>query len=221
MGLFQAAPTPTCHSLLLGASYIEKVDHACLQRILGANHGEMLFLNYLLEKFGAVPEMVHRNGDVGANRGVYQCLHIVAKFRLQQNIDGRTYSIDNRAQIRRLIFSRLLEFLQCRQDGAAVRMSHDDYKPRVIKRRGVFDAAYLRWRDDVAGDANYEQVAKTAVEYYFRGNSCVRTAEYYRERILILGQLRTPLTTDERTTTSHARHEFLIATLEAFQCLLC
>ena len=63
---------------------------------------------------------------------------------------------------------RSLQLLERRQDGAALRVPEDDDQPRAESLGGELDAADLRRRDDVAGDADDEQVAQALVEHESR-----------------------------------------------------
>ena len=59
---------------------------------------------------------------------------------------------------------RLLELLEGRRDRAALRVPQDDDEARAEPLGGELDAAHLRGGDDVAGDADDEEIAQAAVE---------------------------------------------------------
>src|SRR5580704_2902813 len=87
--------TITLPSLTRGRQSIEEINHTGLQRVLGANHQEPGFLNELLDDIRAVPQILHRRADVGANRSTAQGMQIMLKIRRQQAFDGRPYQIDD------------------------------------------------------------------------------------------------------------------------------
>ena len=81
--------------------------------------------------------------------------------------------------------ARLLQLFQRREDGAALRVSEHDDEPRAEPRRRELDAAHLRRCDDVAGNADHEQIAETLIEDDFGRHARIGTAEDDRERHLI------------------------------------
>ena len=74
---------------------------------------------------------------------------------------------------------------------------HDD-EPRVELLGRELDAADLRRRDDVAGDADDEQVAEPLIEDDLGRHARVGAAEHDRERLLPLGELVAPRGADLR-----------------------
>ncbi len=60
-------------------------------------------------------------------------------------------------------------------------MAHDHHQLRAIALGRELDRANLRGRDDVAGDANHEQIAQTLIENGFRGGARVSAAQNDRE----------------------------------------
>ena len=68
---------------------------------------------------------------------------------------------------------------------------HDD-EPRAELLRGELDAADLRRRDDVTGDANDKQVSQTLVEHDFGGNPGIGAPKHDGKRRLFVDQLFAP-----------------------------
>jgi hypothetical protein len=62
------------------------------------------------------------------------------------------------------------DVLEGRDDGAALRVAQDDHQPGPEPGRRELHAADLRRRDDVAGDADDEEIAESLVEDELRGN---------------------------------------------------
>ena len=109
---------------------------------------------------------------------------VVRQGRLEQRLDRRPDAIDDGAQIRGLVILRLAQLLQCCGYGPALRVSHDDRQPRFEALGRELDAAHLRRRDDIARDADDEQVAKTLAEDELGWNARIGTAKYDGERLL-------------------------------------
>ncbi len=68
--------------------------------------------------------------------------------------------------------------------GAAARVPEHDDEPRAEPLGRELDAADLRRRDDVARDADDEQVAEALIEHDLDRHARVRAAEDRRERLL-------------------------------------
>ena len=114
---------------------------------------------------------------------------VVPQLGRQQRLHRRAHAVDDRAQVARLVVRRPRELLERRQDRAALRVAEHDHEPRAEPLGGELDAADLRRRDDVAGDADHEQVAQALVEDDLRRHARVRAAEDDGERLLACGQL--------------------------------
>ena len=82
-----------------------------------------------------------------------------------------------------------MQLLERREDRAALRVPEHHDEPRAEALGGELDAADLRRRDDVAGDADHEQVAEALVEDDLGGHARVRAAEDDGERLLPGGEL--------------------------------
>jgi hypothetical protein len=85
------------------------------------------------------------------------------------------------------------------------------HESRAISRGREFHAADLGWSDDVAGDADDEEVPQTLIEYDLRWNARIGTSENYRERLLPGRQLDASSVTHERVGSTHVRREPEIA----------
>ena len=85
-----------------------------------------------------------------------------------------------------------LQLLDGRRDRAATRVAEHDDEPRVELLGRELDAADLRRRDDVAGNADDEQVAEPLIEHDLGRHARVGAAEDDRERLLPLGELVAP-----------------------------
>ena len=125
-----------------------------------------------------------RRPDVGARGLRGERRGIVRQWRVEQRLDRRPDAIDDGAQIRGLVALRLAQLLQRCGYGTALRMSHDDGQPRFEALGRELDAAHLRRRDDIARDADDEQVAKTLAEDELGWNARIGTAKYDGERLL-------------------------------------
>jgi hypothetical protein len=59
------------------------------------------------------------------------------------------------------------ERVQCRSDGAAFGVSHDNDKLGLGRGGGEFDTANLRRRDDISRDSNHEKVSEALIKKNF------------------------------------------------------
>ena len=85
---------------------------------------------------------------------------------------------------------RLLKFFQGGQNRPALRVPENHHQPCAKPPRGELDAADLRGRDDVSGNADDEQVAKALIEDNLCGHPGVGTAENDGERLLTCRHIR-------------------------------
>ena len=79
---------------------------------------------------------------------------------------------------------------------------HDD-KPGAVPRGSEFDAPNLRGSDDVAGNANHEQVSEPLIENDLDGNARVRASENDREWLLPCRELDTSRVTQKGVRPAH------------------
>ena len=107
--------------------------------------------------------MVGGNTNIAANSVSHESLRVASELGREQRLDGWSNAVDDRTQIRRLFFFRSSELLESRQNGATARVAQYDNERCAEPLRGELDAADLGRRDDVAGDADDEQVAQPLV----------------------------------------------------------
>ena len=131
-----------------------------------------------------MPKLVDRHANVRAHGFAHECVGIVAKVGREQRFDRRPYTIDNGTQVRRLFLAAPSEFFERGENRAATRMSEHDHESCAIARSGEFDAADLRRRDDISGDANDEQIAQTLIKNDFGRNARIGASENDRKRFL-------------------------------------
>ena len=132
------------------------------------------------------------------------------------SIDGRTRSTIDR-RLGDWFGAGPAQLLERGQDRAALRVAEDDDQRRAVALGGELDAADLRWRDDVAGDANDEQVAQSLVEHDLRRYAGIGTSEDDGERLLAVRQLRTPARADGVVGGAQPRGEAAVAVLQALE----
>jgi hypothetical protein len=96
---------------------------------------------------------------------------------------------------------------------------HDD-QSGAIARCCELHAADLRGRDDIAGDADDEQIAETLIEDDLRGHARIRTAQDDGERFLARRDLVTTALARQRVLIAFARNETRIAFPQSFECCL-
>ena len=146
-----------------------------------------------------------------------QGAQIVTQLGLEQPLDRRPHAIDDRPQVPRLVLRRPLQRFERRQNRAALRMAEHDDEPRAVALGGELDAADLRRRDDVAGDADDEEIAEALIEHDLGRHARVGTSEDDGERRLPRGQLDAPCLAGERSEADDVRREPMVACLQAFE----
>ncbi len=138
-------------------------------------------------------QLLHRRAHVREHRLADQHLGVVAVRTREQVLHRRPHAVDDRAQVLRLGGRLAGQLLERRDDRAALRVAEHHDEPRAEPRGRELDAADLRRRDDVARDADHEQVAEALIEYELRGHARVRAAQDDRERLLTRDELRAAL----------------------------
>ena len=78
----------------------------------------------------------------------------------------------------------MLKRIERRGDGTAQGVAEHDHETRPELLGGELDAPDLRRGDDIARDADHEEVADSLVEDVFDGHARVRAAEHDGERLL-------------------------------------
>ena len=134
-------------------------------------------------------ELADGGPDVGTDCVRHEGVEVVAQVGLEQALDRRPHAIDDGAEVGRLIFCWPLQFFERRQNGATLRVAENDDEAGAEFLGGELDAAHLRRRDDVAGHADDEQVAKSLIEHNLGRHTRIGTAENDRERTLLVRDL--------------------------------
>ena len=134
-------------------------------------------MNQLFDDLGAVAKMIGGGANIGADGFVDKGFVIVAQVGFKETCHRWTDVIDNRLQVWRLVFGGALEFFQSSIDGATLRVPEHDDQARVEAFGGKFDTSDQRWRNNVTGDTNYEQVAESLIENDLDRHARIGTAE--------------------------------------------
>src|SRR6185437_1188651 len=111
-----------------------------------------------------MPELPGGGTDVRAHRLPRELVTFQIGTREHDALDRRTDAVDNVLKVRRDRTRLPLELFEGRLDGAALRMAHHHDQLRSEGFRGGLDRADERWRDDVARDADDEEVAQPLIE---------------------------------------------------------
>ena len=174
------------------------------------------FCDQLLEHLGAVAQMARptrgrwraRPGRTSASRSSRSSVASSA------STDGRTRSTIER-RLRDCSSRRPPQLLERGEDRAALRVAEHDDQPRAEALGGELDAADLRRRDDVAGDADDEQVAQALVEDDLGRHARVGAAEDDRERLLPGGEPRRAWLATR--PAAHVRDEAAVALAQSLE----
>ncbi len=137
----------------------------------------------------------------------HQRLLVLREIGPQESGDRRADALDDRAQVPRLVFRPPAQLLDRRGDGAALGVAEHDDKAHVKALGGELHAADLRRRDDVAGDADDEQIPEALVEDEFGRHARVRAAEDDGEWLLAAGDFLAPRVTGRGLQASGFRDE--------------
>ena len=142
------------------------------------------------------------------------------ELRAQQRFDRRPHAVDDRMQIARLVDRRPLQLFDRGEYRAALRVTEHDNEAGAVAFCRKLDAADLRRRDDVAGDADDEQIAEPLVEDDFRGHARIGAAENNRERLLACSDLHAARFSCQRIVTADIRDEPAVAVSKALKCIV-
>src|ERR1700722_18793263 len=93
-------------------------------------------------------------------------------------------------------------------------MAQDHHQACAELLGSELDAADEGWGDDVAGDANDEQIAQPLIKDNFDGYTGVGTAKNGGEWLLAHGQLGTPPPALNRVAIGDVRHETAVPFLQ-------
>src|SRR5690606_7905881 len=127
-------------------------------------------MDELLENHGAAAEMAGGDAHIGADCLANEIVGVVSEVGFEKRGDGGTDPVDDRPKIPGLTLGRALQLLQGGEHGATAGVAEDDHQAGAVLCRGKLYATDLRRRDDVAGDANHEEVAQPLVENDLRGD---------------------------------------------------
>src|SRR5687767_7879569 len=133
---------------------VEEIDDSGFQRVLRADNDEAISFDQLLEKVRATSQLTDGESHISTHGVVHQRFGIALRLRVQQRLDRRTDAVDDRPQVPRLGGRRLLQLLDRGENRAALRMAEHDDEPSAVTLGGKFDAADLRWGDDVTRNAD-------------------------------------------------------------------
>src|SRR5258705_2831012 len=163
---------------------VEELYGAVLHTVLRSHDQQAVALDSPLEQRRPVSQVRNRCPDVrtrglGGERG-----GILRDGGREQRLDGRPDAIDDGAQIGGLVALRLAQLFQRRGHRAALGVAHDHSEPRPEHLGRKLDAPHLRWRDDVAGDPDHEQVTEALAKDELRWNAGVGAPEHDGERLL-------------------------------------
>jgi hypothetical protein len=98
--------------------------------------------------------------------------------------DRGTDPADDRPQVARSLIDRLLQHLERGRHRSTLGVAEDDDQPGAESRSGELHAVDLRGGDDIARDADDEQVAESLIEDQLRWDSRIGAAKDNRERLL-------------------------------------
>ena len=96
-------------------------------------------------------------------------------------------------------------------------MTQDHDEPRAEALRGELDTADLRRRDDIARDADHEQIAETLIEDDLHRHTRVRAAENDGERLLARDEIVASRLAHECLETADARDKAAITVPQALE----
>jgi hypothetical protein len=149
----------------------------------------------VFDDLGTMPQVIDGRSNIRAACLMDQLVQIVFEIGREQTFHRRTHQVDDGVKIPRLILFRPLKLFQRGFNGTALRVPENDDKPRTKLLGGEFDATDLRWRNDVPGDANHEQVAEALIEYDFHRYARIRATKNGSEWLLPRSQLDASRTT--------------------------
>ena len=164
---------------------VEEFHGAGLDVILGADDHQPVARDLPLEQLGAVSQLIDGRSNVGADRGGRQFGVVTCRRRAKQWLDRRPDAIDDRSQVRRTVATGAAQLFERGADGAALRVTEHDCQTRLESLGRELDAADLRGRDNVARDANDEQVAEALRKDELSGNARVGTSQDDGEGLLL------------------------------------
>jgi hypothetical protein len=98
-------------------------------------------------------------------------------------------------------------------------MAENYHQPGAELRGSEFDAADLRWGDDVSRDADDEQISQTLIEHDFCRHPGIGASQNDRERLLALRQFGASCLVEIRLRAAHVRGKPAVTFLESLECV--
>jgi hypothetical protein len=195
---------------------VEEINDSRLQGIFGPNHDEAAGPDHLLKNLRSMAQMIRRSAYVGPNSAANQGFRIVPEVSPKQHFHGGSDAIHNRAQVTRLVFSRLLDLFQSGRYGTALRMPEDYHQPRAKACSGELDATHLGRSNNVSGNADDEEIPQALIEHYLSGHARIGASKDRRERLLRAGE-RAAASLAREVPARNARQKPTISVAQAFQ----
>ena len=153
-------------------------------------HDEAVVRDQVLDDGRSVPQLVHRRAHVRRHHRVLDCERPLGLVARDDFLDARPDAVHDVALVaatgsaRAGASSSIVAAIAPQEEWP----EHDDQARAEAVGREL-DAADQRGRDDVAGNADHEQVAGPLVEHELDRHARIRAAEHDRERFLGRGQL--------------------------------
>ena len=198
---------------------VQEANDTGFQRVLGTDYDETGGRDQFFDQLRSVTQVILGCADVGAYGVPNQRCGVVPQLGCQQSFYRRTNAIDNRMQITRLFFRRLLQDLQRRTDSAALRVSENHDQPRAKPFGRKFDAADLRRGNYISGNSDYKQIAQTLIKDELCRHSRIGASKNDCKRLLARRQVAVTLA-GNGVAGLNMRHEPKISFLQAFERLL-
>src|SRR5687768_11815350 len=150
---------------------VEEIDDPGFQRVLRADNDEAILFNQLLEELRPMSQLTDGESHISTHGVVHERVGIALRF--QQRLDRWTDAVDDGPQVSRLGGRRLLQLFDRGENRAALRMAEHDDQTSAVTLGGKFDAADLRWGDDVTRNADDKQIPESLVEHDLGGHTRV------------------------------------------------
>ena len=114
--------------------------------------------------------MIRRSSDICTHRVSNKIIEVVPEVRIEQFLQGRSDSVNYRAEIARLIFSWTLDLFQGSHDDTALGMTEYNNQACSKASGSKLDASNLGRCDDISCNTDDEKISKFLVKHDFCGN---------------------------------------------------